>query len=68
MPVILVNKAEDPKRIIVKKWRAKEEERHKGLLTQNIAQYVGRRKIAQSGPPVSFLQLFDNDVHKENGK
>jgi hypothetical protein len=34
MPVIPVNKVVDPKRIIGKKWRAKEEERHKGLLTQ----------------------------------
>jgi hypothetical protein len=32
--VILVNKVGDPKRIIGKKWRAKEEERHKGSLTQ----------------------------------
>jgi hypothetical protein len=34
MPVILVNKVVDPKRIIGKKWRAEEEERHKGSLTQ----------------------------------
>jgi hypothetical protein len=34
LPVILVNKVVDPKRIIGKKWRAKEEERHKGSLTQ----------------------------------
>jgi hypothetical protein len=33
LPVILVNKVVDPKRIIGKQWRAKEEERHKGLLT-----------------------------------
>jgi hypothetical protein len=33
LPVILVNKVVDPKRIIGKKWRAEEEERHKGLLT-----------------------------------
>jgi hypothetical protein len=33
MPVIPVNKVVDPKRIIGKKWRAEEEERHKGLLT-----------------------------------
>jgi hypothetical protein len=33
MPVILVNKVVDPKRIIGKKWRAEEEERHKGSLT-----------------------------------
>jgi hypothetical protein len=32
MPVIPVNKVLDPKRIIGKKWRAKEEERHKGSL------------------------------------
>jgi hypothetical protein len=34
MPVIPVNKVVDPKRIIRKKWRAEEEERHKGSLTQ----------------------------------
>jgi hypothetical protein len=28
LPVILVNKVVDPKRIIRKKWRAEEEERH----------------------------------------
>jgi hypothetical protein len=33
MPVILVNRVEDPKRIIRKKWRAKEDERNKGFLT-----------------------------------
>jgi hypothetical protein len=33
-PVILVNKVVDPKRLIGKKWRAEEEERHKGSLTQ----------------------------------
>jgi hypothetical protein len=33
LPVILVNKVVDPKRIIRKKWSAEEEERHKGLLT-----------------------------------
>jgi hypothetical protein len=32
MPVIPVNKVVDPKRIIGKKWMAKEEESHKGLL------------------------------------
>jgi hypothetical protein len=37
MPVIPVNKVVDPKRIIGKKWRAKEEERHKGSLTQKKA-------------------------------
>jgi hypothetical protein len=34
MLVIPVNKVVDPKRIIGKKWRAEEEERHKGLLTK----------------------------------
>jgi hypothetical protein len=33
LPVILVYNVVDPKRIIGKKWRAVEEERHKGLLT-----------------------------------
>jgi hypothetical protein len=33
MPVIPVDKVVDPKRIFGKKWRAEEEERHKGLLT-----------------------------------
>jgi hypothetical protein len=33
MPVIPVSKAVDPKKNNRKKWRAKEEERHKGLLT-----------------------------------
>jgi hypothetical protein len=31
--IIPVNKVVDPKRIIGKKWRAEEEERHKGSLT-----------------------------------
>jgi hypothetical protein len=34
LPVILVNKVVDPKRIIRKKWGAKKEERHNGLLTK----------------------------------
>jgi hypothetical protein len=33
MPAIPVNRVVDPKRTIGKKWRAKEEETHKGLLT-----------------------------------
>jgi hypothetical protein len=33
MPVITVNRVVDPKRIIGKKCRAKEEERHKGSVT-----------------------------------
>jgi hypothetical protein len=34
MPVIPVNKVVDQKKIIIKKWSAEEEERHKGSLTQ----------------------------------
>jgi hypothetical protein len=34
LPVILVSRVVDPRRIIGKKWRAGEEERHKGSLTQ----------------------------------
>jgi hypothetical protein len=34
LPVILVNKVVDPKRIMGKKCRAEEEERHKGSLTE----------------------------------
>jgi hypothetical protein len=37
VPVIPDNKVVDPKRIIRKKWRAEEEERHKGLLTPKTA-------------------------------
>jgi hypothetical protein len=33
LPVILVNKVVDKKRIIGKKWKAKKVERHKGSLT-----------------------------------
>jgi hypothetical protein len=34
LPVVPVKKAVDPKKNTRKKWRAEEEERHKGLLTQ----------------------------------
>jgi hypothetical protein len=34
MPVILVNKVVDPKKNNRKKWRADEDERHKGWLTK----------------------------------
>jgi hypothetical protein len=37
MPVIPANKVVDPKKIIRKKWRAEEEERHKGSLTQKLS-------------------------------
>jgi hypothetical protein len=53
MPVILVNKVVDPKRIIGKKWRAEEEERHKGSLTpQKIHTY------AFTSHPLMYLRLF----------
>jgi hypothetical protein len=50
LPVILVNKVADPKRIIGKKWRAEEEERHKGLLTKKNRSSLlvpGRREAEQ---------------------
>jgi hypothetical protein len=51
LPVILVNKVVDPKRIIGKKWRAEEEERHKGSLTEKkIVMYL------------KYLKLFLNRV------
>jgi hypothetical protein len=34
MPIILVDRVVDKKRIIGKKWTAEEEERHNGLPTQ----------------------------------
>jgi hypothetical protein len=34
LPVTLVNKVVDPKKNNRKKWRAEEEERHKGSLTK----------------------------------
>jgi hypothetical protein len=41
LPVILVNKVVDPKRIIGKKWKAEEEERHKRLLTPPQKKGIG---------------------------
>jgi hypothetical protein len=41
MPVNLVNRVVEPNRMIGKKWRAEEEESHKGLLTQ-----LGRQKLS----------------------
>jgi hypothetical protein len=70
MPVIPVNKVVDPKRIIGKKWRAKEEERHKGSLTQkknstSLAYYkagivVVNLKVVGlgHGVPYMYSQLF----------
>jgi hypothetical protein len=53
MPVIPVNKVVDPKRIIGKKWRAEEEERHKGSLTpqKNMVLYFLTKK------PQSYTRL-----------
>jgi hypothetical protein len=47
-PVILVNKVVDPKRIIGKKLRAEEEERHKGSLTKKTNEFLslGSEKCA----------------------
>jgi hypothetical protein len=63
MPVIPVNKVVDPKRIIRKKWRAEEEGRHKGSLTQKntknnplgvnnvyfLDEWRGKQKISPPG-------------------
>jgi hypothetical protein len=52
LPVILVNKVVDQKRIIRQKWRAEEEERHKGSLThkkrfeKSIVNFFGERLLA----------------------
>jgi hypothetical protein len=47
MSVILVSKVVDKKRMISKKWRAEEEERHKNLLTKK--QQLSN--IYRIGPP-----------------
>jgi hypothetical protein len=48
LPVILVNKVVGRKRIIGKKWRAEEEERHKGSLTPK--KEGGRKEILVDWP------------------
>jgi hypothetical protein len=40
----------DPKRIIGKKWRAEEEERHKGLLTQKKPLKIIKIALIQTCP------------------
>jgi hypothetical protein len=46
MPVILVSKVVDPKKNNWKKWRAKEEERHKRLLTpKNIRTFQNNKHV-----------------------
>jgi hypothetical protein len=70
LPVIPVNKVVDPKRIIGQKWRAEEEERHKGLLTHKklsliitnfhlVRTHCGIRSRDQYAPPAIPLDLFD---------
>jgi hypothetical protein len=46
MPVVWVDRVVDTKRIIGRKWRAKEEERHKGLLTQRKHQFTSVEDMA----------------------
>jgi hypothetical protein len=70
MPVILVNKVVDPKRIIRKRWRAKEEERHKGLLTppprtkkeRKIYNIASRPKLLLLSHDKLFQGLVDADA------
>jgi hypothetical protein len=60
MLVIPVNKAVDPKRIIGKKWRAKEEETHKGSLTpQKILKMDPRAKLGPLGVGVKISPRSD---------
>jgi hypothetical protein len=54
MLVILVNKVVEPKRIIGKKWRAAEEERHKGSLTQK-KDNVSSNRTVKCEKEVDFL-------------
>jgi hypothetical protein len=56
LPVILVNKVVDPKRIIGKKWRAEEEERQKGSLTKKKKK-IGSNLICQLGLPTPTCTL-----------
>jgi hypothetical protein len=58
LPVVLVNKVVDPKRIIGKKWRAKEEERHKGLLTKKNNIILSRHFFAKRIASHKFLDLM----------
>jgi hypothetical protein len=64
MPVIPVDKGVDPKRIIGKKWRAKEEERHKGWLTQKTNKLKPQTPITKfeqslQRPHISKLLFFE---------
>jgi hypothetical protein len=47
MPVILVNRVVDKKKIIITKLRVMEEERHKGLLTQKARPKLARLRKMQ---------------------
>jgi hypothetical protein len=51
---IPVNNVVDPKRIIGKKWRAEEEERHKGLLTPLPPQ---KKTYSTENKTLAFFQL-----------
>jgi hypothetical protein len=51
MPVIPVNREVDTKRVIGKKWRAEEEEQHKGSLTKK------NRSIVENSPNLVTLPL-----------
>jgi hypothetical protein len=55
MPVIPVNRVVDPKRIIRKKWRAEEEERHKGSLTPP---HPPKKKKNFQPPKVSEMEIY----------
>jgi hypothetical protein len=68
MPVIPVNRVVDPKRIIGKKWRVVEEERHKGLLTQKKRKKEKRLKwiFSENCGFITFksrLQLHYSFIH-----
>jgi hypothetical protein len=56
MPVIPVNKVVGPKRIIGKKWRAEEEDRHKGSLTKK-KDILKRGRSSTHRPPPKVCSL-----------
>jgi hypothetical protein len=59
-----VNEVVDPKKYIIrKKWRAEEEERHKGSLTPP-KKYHNKLQFAKSGYPVRKFQYVYTKVRK----
>jgi hypothetical protein len=50
MPVCPVNRGVDPKRRIGKKWRAEEQERHTGSLTQKRTKKLRMKLIHKIDP------------------